>query len=260
MIFMKSIRSYAPFALGLALFLLLGCTGNSQPNHTSAQNNASISNGPNGTLSNFSNPVPLQPVPLPAPEPNCTLFLSPAQIHAGENTTLFIQARLANVSSLYYLCGNQTRQYFASGAVNLSRVCVFDAPGNQTVWVATDNGTCAQAILEVLPAPPAPPSSPPARYGNCSIVSGSRTNKVESNTWTYEATVQYAGYPLNSTLSWDCQYGKFSKGVGIPSPGLKTPDSASGILHINCQYPFYPGSLAALPVFVDGDYCGDILD
>ncbi|MFH1095377.1 MAG: hypothetical protein V1728_04120 [Candidatus Micrarchaeota archaeon] len=262
-VFTKRIGPSALFVLGISLFLIFGCISSDRPaspSVPSSSNSSRLSLPSNATPSASAN---LTPVPLPLSSPECALTLSPDKISAGDNTTLIIQVNLSGASGIYYLCGNQTRQYFVSGTVDFSRSCVFDTPGEQLVWVATDQGTCAQAFLKVDPAPPAPSSAPPsltpAHPGNCSIVADSRTSNIESNTWTYEATVQYSGYLPNSTLSWDCQYSKFSKGIGIPFPGQKAPDSISGILHINCQYAFYPRNLDALPVFVNNDYCGDLL-
>ncbi|MDE1798463.1 MAG: hypothetical protein KGH63_03590 [Candidatus Micrarchaeota archaeon] len=192
-------------------------------------------------------------VAWPPPPTGCSVLLNQSVSRVGDIVTVRAHAYANPGQEATYLCGSKTITMGTGGLFDELRDCTFSQAGNVSVWVALGSQTCASAALQVLPR-----TGTTGLSGSCQIVASSRQFNATAGTWTYSAQVRYANYSPNSTLYWNCEYHSASQNLGALSPDAAA-GATSGTARLNCEYDFNPRLVDALPVYIDNDYCGDIL-
>ena len=130
----------------------------------------------------------------PEPEVTCAIVLSPQKIYARESTDISYKVYSSGNTKFTYNCGDEIRSISSGGLITGSRICQFNSPGNQAVWIKADGELCAVKNLEVVETSLAP--------RRCWINESSII--VRPADFYYSATVYYEGFAENDTLTWVC--------------------------------------------------------
>ncbi|HIH18699.1 TPA: hypothetical protein HA225_01855 [Candidatus Micrarchaeota archaeon] len=204
------------FVLGLISLLAFGCAaaqglgGNSQG--PSVYGQPAPPGSPNATTAQVertgtgANPgVGAQPGETSEKsQSSCSLALSPQSIYAGDSTEVGFSVYSSQNSIFTFNCGEEIREISTGGLISGSRMCQFNSPGEQTVWIKEGERVCAEAKLVVKDKQLAPK--------NCYI--NESTVKRDLGNYYYETRVHFSGFSPDDELKWVCDYTVTRKKLG----------------------------------------------
>ncbi|PIT84345.1 hypothetical protein COU37_03680 [Candidatus Micrarchaeota archaeon CG10_big_fil_rev_8_21_14_0_10_45_29] len=190
----------------------------------------------------------------PAHVEACSISVSSEKTLSGAPMTVYVVASPGEGKTASFLCGDKVQVLGTYGIFSTPQRCVFNQPGNLSVWVAIDGKKCAETNLEVFSLA----DQLETYSSSCDIsdreVSSGPTELRQQGMINYAAQLHYKNFLPSAKLSWNCYGGMVERTLAASFES--DAQLLSGAMKIQCAYPADTEPTDGIPVYLDGKLCG----